>query len=85
MDGPGRRLTELRPAKNPIVFPLAVATMWALAVGVFASVGRVAGPEGERGSWGEVLGAIAGNFAVVFVICLIISLVFWVRERRARG
>lgn len=82
VDRPGRRLTELRPTKNPILFPLGVATVWALAIGLFASVGRVSGPEDERGSWGEVLGAAVGNFAVVFVLCFVVSLILWSRERR---
>ncbi len=66
------------------MFPLVAATMWASAVGVFSTIGRLAGPEDERGSWGEVIGAIVGNFAVVFVLCLTISLVLWARERRTR-
>jgi len=85
MDRSARRLAGLKPAKNPIVFSLAVATMWALVIGVFATVGRVSGPADERGSWGEVLGAIAGNFAVVFALCFVVALVLWSRERRARS
>jgi hypothetical protein len=85
MDRSARGLAGLRPAKNPILFPLVVATMWATVIGVFATVGRVSGPEDERGSWGEVLGAIAGNFAVVFALSFIVSLVLWSRGRRARN
>jgi hypothetical protein len=85
MDRLARRLVALRPAKNPLVFPLAVATLWALVIGAFATVGRVSGPEDERGSWGEVLGAIAGNFAVFFALCFVISLVLWSRARRSRN
>jgi hypothetical protein len=87
VDGPGRRLTELliefRPARHPVVFSLAVATVWAVAVAGFGTLGRLFGAEDERPTWGEVLGATAGYFAIVFVVSLVVSLVFWVRARRA--
>jgi len=62
--------------------------MWALAVGTFATIGHVFGPEDEQGTWGEVvgaIGAIGGNFGAVFVLCVAISLIVRAQQRRARG
>ena len=50
-----------------------MAAGWALLVGVFASVSQLFGPEEDRGTWGDVVGAVVGNFVTVFVLALVVS------------
>ena len=73
---------RLRPSRSPVLFPLTVAGLWALAVGVFASVSRLFGPEGERGTWGEVLDAVAGNFLVALVLASVVTISLRIVNRR---
>jgi Ca2+/Na+ antiporter len=51
--------------------PTVVAIGYGLVVFVFAAAGVLFGDEG--GSWGEVAGAVAGNFALVWVAVLVVS------------
>jgi hypothetical protein len=69
------RLDRVRPGESLIAFPAMAAGAWTLLVAVFASVSRVFGPEGERGTWGEVVGAALGNFVIVFGLTFAVSLV----------
>ena len=81
----GRGLHFPQPGHSLFAFAAVLAGLWAFAVGTFATAGHLFGPEGERGSWGEVVGAIGGNFVVVFVLCFAISLIVRAQQRRARG
>ena len=67
------RWSELRPGRSLMLFPAIVAAGWALLIGVFASASLLFGPEEDRGTWSEVLGAVVGNFVMVFVLALVAS------------
>lgn len=87
-DGPPERPTRLdriRPGDSLVLFPLMAATAWALVITVFASVSQLFGPDDERGTWGEIVGAVLGNFAMAFVLMFVISVVIRVSTRRRTG
>jgi hypothetical protein len=65
------------------VFPFAVALVWALVIGAFSTVGRLFGPEGEQGTWAEVAGATAGNFALAFVAAFVLSVLIRSSQRKS--
>ena len=75
--GPHRpsRLDRVRPGESLIAFPAMAAGAWTLLITVFASASRLFGPDGERGTWGEVLGAAIGNFVMVFGLTFGVSLI----------
>jgi hypothetical protein len=68
--------------RSLVLIPALVAIAWALLIAVFASVSRLVGPEGERGTWAEVVGAVVGNFAMAFVIALAVSAIVRASRRR---
>ena len=72
-----------QPEQSLLRFPVVIAGLWASVIGLFATVGHVWGPEDERGSWGEVFGAIGGNFVLAFAFSFVISLI--VRSQKGRG
>lgn len=76
------RWSSLRPGRSLLLFPVAVALCWAIVIAAFTSIGRLWGPEGEQGTWGDVVAAAVGNFAFVFVAALAASVVMrFVRSR----
>jgi hypothetical protein len=76
------RWSSLRPGRSLLLFPMAVALSWAIVIAVFASIGRLFGPEGEQGTWGEVVGATIGNFVFVFVAAFAVSAIMrFIRSR----
>jgi hypothetical protein len=79
------RLDRIRPGESLLAFPALAGGAWALVIGVFASVSRVFGPDGERGSWGEVGGAALGNFIMVFGLTFVVSLVLRLSGHRVDG
>lgn len=79
------RLDRVRPGESLLAFPALAAGAWTLLIAVFASVSRVFGPDGERGSWGEVGGAALGNFVMVFGLTFVVSLVLRLSGHRDDG
>ena len=67
------RWSRVRPGRSFLLFPTVVAAGWSLLIGVFASVSQLFGPEVDRGTWGDVIGAVAGNFVMVFMLALLVS------------
>jgi len=82
MSRPRGRYSFPQPGESFLLFPLVIAGLWAILVGLFATVGHVWGPEDERGSWEGVFGAIGGNFVLVFVLSFVVSLIVRLRNRR---
>ena len=69
------RWSRVRPGRSFILFPTVVAGGWALLVGVFASISQLFGPQEDRGTWGDVIGAMLGNFVMVFVLAVVVSVI----------
>ena len=76
------RWGRIRPGRSLLLFPAIVAAGWALLIGVFASASQLFGPEEDRGTWGEVVGAVVGNFVMVFVLALVVSAIVRVAGNR---
>jgi hypothetical protein len=77
------RWQRLRSGRSLVVVPAIVAAGWALLVAAFASASQLVGPEQDRGSWGDVVGAVAGNFVMAFVLTVVVSAI--VRGTRGTG
>ncbi len=73
----------LRPGHSLLLFPVTVALFWAIVIAMFASIGRIWGPEGEQGTWGDVVGATLGNFVLVFVAAFAVSAISRIARRRS--
>ena len=67
--------------RNPVVLPAMVASAWALLVAMFASVAQLLGPEADRGTWTNVLGAVIGNFVLAFLVTLAVTAIVRARRR----
>jgi hypothetical protein len=67
------RWSRIRPGRSLLLFPAIVAAGWALLIGVFASASQMFGPEEDRGTWGDVVGAVVGNFVMALVLALVVS------------
>lgn len=76
------RLDRIRPGESLVLFPLMAATAWAVVITVFASVSQLFGPDDERGTWGDVVGAVLGNFVGVFALMFAISGVIRISTHR---
>ena len=76
------RLDRIRPGESLVLFPLMAATAWSLVVAVFASISQLFGPEDERATWGDVVGAALANFVMVFALTFAISAIIRVSARR---
>lgn len=83
--GRASRWTPMRPGRSLLRFPAIVAAGWALLIGVSASASQLIGPEEDRGTWSEVLGAVVGNFAMAFVLALVVSAIVRVAGAREAG
>jgi len=79
------RLARIRPGESLVLFPLMAATAWGLVIAMFASVSQLFGTDDERGTWGDVAGAVLGNFAMVFVLMFAISAIIRISGRRGTG
>lgn len=79
------RLDRVRPGESLIAFPVMAAGAWTLLITVFASASRLFGPEGERGTWGDVAGAALGNFVLVFGVTFAVSAVLRLAGGRGAG
>jgi hypothetical protein len=79
------RLDRIRPGESLVLFPLMAATVWGLVIAVFTSVSQLFGSDDERGTWGDVAGAVLGNFAMVFVLMFAISAIMRISGRRGTG
>jgi len=66
------RWSSIRPGRSLVWFPILVATAWAAVIAVFVAVSVLSDAE-EGASWGEGLGAIAGNFVVAWVVAIVVS------------
>jgi predicted permease len=73
----------LRPGRSLLLFPLAVALCWGIVIAVFASIGRLWGPEDEQGTWGKVVGAALGNFVFVFLAAIAVSGIMRIVQNRS--
>jgi hypothetical protein len=83
-NGPPKRPSRrgrIRPGESLVLFPLMAATAWALVIAVFASFSQLFGPDDERGTWGDVAGAVLGNFTMVFVLTFAISAIIRISGR----
>jgi hypothetical protein len=71
--------------RSLLLFPLAVAVAlcWGIVIAVFASIGRLWGPEDEQGTWGEVVGAALGNFVFVFFAAIAVSGIMRIVQNRS--
>lgn len=76
------RLERIRPGESIVLFPLMAASAWALVIAVFTSVSQLFGPDDERGTWGDVVGAVLGNFALIFVLMFVVSVIIRISTRR---
>jgi hypothetical protein len=76
-------VNRIRPGRSLLLFPAIVAGGWALLVAVFASASQLLSPADEGGAWGDVLGAVGGNFAIAFVVAFAVSV--FVRAMSRRG
>ena len=57
-----------------------MASGWALFVGVFAAVSQLFGPQEDRGIWDDAIGAVVGNFVMVFVLSVVVSVIIRVAD-----
>lgn len=76
------RLDRIRPGESLVLFPLVAASAWALVIALFASFSQLFGPDDERGTWGDVVGAVLGNFALIFVLMFVISVIVRISTHR---
>ena len=80
-----------RSGRSLLLFPLAVAVAvavavalcWGIVIAVFASIGRLWGPEDEQCTWGEVVGAALGNFVFVFFAAIAVSGIMRIVQNRS--
>ena len=82
-DGQRSRWSWMWPGRSLLLFPLVLALLSAIVISIFASIGRLWGPEDEQGTWVEVIEAASGNFAFVFVAAFLVSAIMRIVRNRS--
>ncbi len=82
---PPSRESRIPPGRRLVLFPAVAAGAWTLLVAVTATAGQLFGPEEDRGGWGDVVGAVVGNFVAAFIFAVAATaIVHFAVGRRAR-
>ena len=68
------RWSGIGPGSRPLLFATVVAAIYATVILLVASVGLVFNTD-DGGSWAELVGAVVGNFILVWVVMVGLSLV----------
>lgn len=75
------RWSGIGPGSRPLLFATVVAAIYATVILLVASVGLVFNTD-DGGSWAELVGAVVGNFILVWVVMVGLSLVVRLFRRK---